>query len=135
EAIDHRIVHREADQAARVRRHEVDVLGRDELGREHEVALVLAILVVDQDHHLAGADLVEGAGDTFDRAHVCAPNSFSTCLAKISASRLTCWPIASAPSVVTSRVCGMSATENVSASTALTVSETPAIAIEPFSTM
>ena len=34
-----------------------------------------------------------------------------------------------------SRVCGMIATENVSASTALTVSDTPAIAIEPFSTM
>ena len=34
-------------------------LGRDGLGRDAEVALVLAVLVVDEDHHLAGADILE----------------------------------------------------------------------------
>ena len=48
--------HRHADQAAAVRRHEVDGLGRDLLGGDRQVAFVLAILVVDDDHHLAAAD-------------------------------------------------------------------------------
>ena len=34
-------------------------VGRDELGRDREVALVLAILVVDDDDEAAGADLLE----------------------------------------------------------------------------
>src|SRR6266699_5053923 len=50
---------READEPAPVGRHEVDVLGRDALGRDAEVALVLAILVVHEDDHAAGADLGE----------------------------------------------------------------------------
>jgi hypothetical protein len=53
----------EADEAAAVAGHEVDGLGGDELGGQGEVALVLAVLVVDHDHHAAGADLVECAGD------------------------------------------------------------------------
>ena len=43
----------QADQAAAVRGHEVDGLGRHELGGDGEVALVLAVLVVDHDHELA----------------------------------------------------------------------------------
>ena len=39
----------DADEAAALARHEVDRGGRDVLGREAEVALVLAILVVDDD--------------------------------------------------------------------------------------
>ena len=81
-------------------RHEVDALGRDELGGEHEVAFVLAIFVVDEDHHLAGADLVQCALDAFDRIHVRPSISFSTCFARISVSRLTRSPRCSAPSVV-----------------------------------
>ncbi len=82
-------------------RHEVDVLGRDELGGEHEIAFVLAIFVVDEDHHLAGADLVEGTRDAFEGGHDWPPaTSFSTCFARMSVSRLTRSPIASAPSVV-----------------------------------
>jgi hypothetical protein len=50
---------READEAAPVRRHEVDGLGRDLLRRDAEVALVLAVRVVDEDHHLAGPDILE----------------------------------------------------------------------------
>ena len=44
---------RQADEAAPVARHEVDRLGRDQIGGHHQVALVLAILVVDEDHHAA----------------------------------------------------------------------------------
>ena len=54
-------VERDADEAAPVRGHEVDGLGRDELRRHREVALVLAVLVVDEDDHLAGADVGDGA--------------------------------------------------------------------------
>ena len=43
--------HRQADQAAAVRHHEVDDVRRDLLGGNREVAFVLAILVVDDDHH------------------------------------------------------------------------------------
>ena len=43
----------EADEPARVGGHEVDRLGRRELGRDRQVALVLAILVVDDDDELA----------------------------------------------------------------------------------
>ena len=49
----------EADQAARVRRHEVDRLGGRELGRDHEVALVLAVGVVDDDDEAALADVLD----------------------------------------------------------------------------
>ena len=48
---------RQADEPAPLARHEVDRLGRDQIGGHHQVALVLAILVVDEDHHPAGADL------------------------------------------------------------------------------
>ena len=57
---------RQADQAAPVRGHEVDRLGRHLLGRHAEVALVLAVLVVDEDDHLAGADVLEGRLDRGD---------------------------------------------------------------------
>ena len=49
----------EADEAAGVRDHEVDRLGRCELGRDREVALVLAILVVDDHDEAAFADLLD----------------------------------------------------------------------------
>ena len=49
----------EADQPAPVRRHEVDGLGRDELRRDREVALVLAVLVVDDDDEPSRADLLD----------------------------------------------------------------------------
>ncbi len=58
--------HREADQAARVAGHEVDRVGRGELRGDHEVALVLPVLVVDQDEHAAVArflDQILGAGE------------------------------------------------------------------------
>ena len=51
--------HREADEAPRVARHEVDVVWLDVLRGEDEVALVLAALVVDEDHHPAVAKLLD----------------------------------------------------------------------------
>ena len=53
----------QADEAAAVAGHEVDGFGRDVLGGQGQVAFVLAVLVIDHDHHAAGADLGEGAGD------------------------------------------------------------------------
>ncbi len=50
---------READQAPRLARHEVDVLGRGELCRERQVTLVLAVLVVADDDHPARPDVLE----------------------------------------------------------------------------
>ena len=51
---------RQTDQPARVAGHEVDDLGRDLLGRAHQVAFVLAILVVDDDDHAPFADFGDG---------------------------------------------------------------------------
>ena len=55
---------RQADQAAAEARHEVDGFGRDVVGGQHEVAFVLAVFLVDQDHHAAGAHVGD---DVFDR--------------------------------------------------------------------
>ncbi len=65
--VESRTDHRHADQPAGVLAHKVDRVGRDHLGGHDEIALVLAILVVEDDHHLPGThvgdrvfDLVEG---------------------------------------------------------------------------
>ena len=50
---------RQADQAAAVLGHEVDRVGRRHLRGDDEVALILAVLVVDQDEHAAVARLVD----------------------------------------------------------------------------
>jgi hypothetical protein len=52
---------RQADQPAPVHGHEVDRLGGRLLGGDDQVALVLAVLVIDQDDHAAGGDV----GDDF----------------------------------------------------------------------
>ena len=54
---------RGAQHAARVLEHEVDVFGRDFLGGDDEVALVLAVLVVDHYHEFAVAEVLEGLLD------------------------------------------------------------------------
>ena len=54
---------RQADQAAAEARHEVDGFGRDVVGGQHQVALVLAVFLVDQDDHAAGAHVGD---DVFD---------------------------------------------------------------------
>ena len=57
---------RQADQAAPVRDHEVDGFGRDELGGHDQVALVLAVFLIDQDDDAAGAQLGDDLGDRGD---------------------------------------------------------------------
>ena len=49
----------EADEAAAVGRHEGDRLRRDELGGDREIALVLAVGVVDDDDEAARADVLD----------------------------------------------------------------------------
>ena len=53
----------QADEAPAVGGHEVDGLGGHAIGGHAEVALVLAVLVVDEDDHLAGTEVVEDLGD------------------------------------------------------------------------
>ena len=57
----------ETDQAATVRGHEVDRLGRDELRRDRQVALVLAVRVVADDDEPPGADLLDRLFDAGER--------------------------------------------------------------------
>src|SRR6185436_8197127 len=66
EALGVRLGDRHADQAAAVRGEEVDLLRGDEARGEYEVALVLAILVVDQHDDLAGLDGGDDVGDGAD---------------------------------------------------------------------
>ena len=48
--------------------HEIDGFRRDVVGGDDEVALVLAVFLIDQDHHSAGADLGDDVLDRRDRA-------------------------------------------------------------------
>ena len=59
--------HRDADDAARVLADERDVVGVGELRGEREVALVLPVLVVDDDDHPAAADVRDGLVDGRER--------------------------------------------------------------------
>jgi hypothetical protein len=51
--------HRQANQSAREPGHEVDGFGRGLFGRHAQVALVLALLVIHQDDHVAAARFLE----------------------------------------------------------------------------
>src|SRR5207344_2997114 len=126
--------------------HEVDRLGRGELGRHDEVALVLPLLGVEDDHHVAGADLLDRLGDGGEldgaarharssRGGAYGATSDSTYFASTSTSRLTARSRAPGPRVVTSMVWGISATVNASGSRSATVRLTPSTAMLPFSTM
>src|SRR5690606_19489270 len=134
-----------ADHARGVVEEEGDGLGRGELGRHDEVALVLAVLVVDDDDDLAapdGGDGVLDLGVGHQDSSVEAPpappvrqvSRRSTYFTVTSTSRLTRSPGPLRPSVVTSAVWGMTAAVNPSSSTSTTVRLTPSTAIEPFST-
>ena len=107
-------LHRQADHAARVADHERHLLGRHLLGRDDEVALVLAVLVVDDDDELAARDRVDGSFDRVEGHGVLrlAAAERSTYLAIRSTSRFTRSPGGAVPSVVTASVCGITATAN-----------------------
>ena len=59
---------RHADQSAGVLAHEVDRIGRDHRRRHHDVAFVLAVLVVEDDDHLPGPNVRDRALDRVERA-------------------------------------------------------------------
>ena len=59
ERLDALALKREADEAATVGRHEVDRIGRCHLCGDDEVALVLAVLIVDQHEHAPVAGFLD----------------------------------------------------------------------------
>src|ERR671917_238064 len=59
EAVDDLPRHRKADQTATVDGHEVDVVRSNKLGGHGQVALVLTVLVVTNDDHLALLDVLD----------------------------------------------------------------------------
>ena len=67
QALAHFARERQADQAARVAGHEVDGFGRDVVGGDDDVALVLAVFLVHQDHHAAGGEVGHDVLDRGDR--------------------------------------------------------------------
>src|SRR4029079_15825068 len=111
-------------------------LGRHQLRRHDEVALVLAVFVVDDDHQLTARDRVDGPVHPVERHRVVSVlvRRRSTYFAITSASRFTVSPTRFVPRVVTASVCGITATEHASACTAATVRLTPSTAIDPLCT-
>jgi hypothetical protein len=55
--------HRQTDEASGMVQHEVYALGSDFLGGDYKVALILAVLVIHEHNHSAGAQFVEGFFD------------------------------------------------------------------------
>ena len=131
---------RQADQPASLLGHEVDRLGGDELRGHRQVALVLAVLVVADDDHLALADVLDRLLDRrerrLDRAHDRAVAiSLSTYFASTSTSRFTVVPACAAPRFVRSqRLWYQRDGKGMRSPSSATVSDTPSTAIDPFST-
>src|SRR5207249_10914565 len=102
--------HGYTDEAAAVLGHEVDGLRRDLVGGHDEIALVLAILVVDDHEDASRADLLGGRLDARKPRHV-APLSASDRTRYLpirSASTFVACPGLSRPSVVAASVYGIS---------------------------
>ena len=59
-------LHGDADDAASVRRHEIDMVRRDKRGGHDQVAFILAVSVIYDDDQATLADLVEDLGDRVD---------------------------------------------------------------------
>ena len=60
----------QADEAAPVRRHVVDVFGADFFGGHDQVTFVLAIFIIDHDDHLAGRNVGDDVFDVAERRRV-----------------------------------------------------------------
>jgi hypothetical protein len=56
-------VHGQADEPPAMRLHEGDGLGGDEVRGDDEVALVLAVGIVHQNHHFALGHVLDGLGN------------------------------------------------------------------------
>src|SRR5207249_7875399 len=117
---------RQADQPARVCRHEIDHRGGDLLGGADQVSLIFTVLVVGHDHQLAGANVR-------DRLfYLAVLHSCLTYFPRTSPSTCTRSPTSSAPSVVCSRVNGISEICTLSApGRSLIVRLTPSTVIAP----
>ena len=125
--------HGNADQAAAVLRHEVHRFRRDPVGRHHEVAFVLAILVVHDEEEAPLSDLLDALLDGRKRDHVVPLNASERTryLPITSASMFVACPGLSRPSVVTASVCGINITSKLSSPNAATVRLTPSTATDP----
>src|SRR3989475_7495522 len=118
---------RQADQPAPMRRHKIDHLGGDLLGRADQVALVLAVLIVRHDDELPRADVRDRP------LYRSVPHSCLTYLPTRSPSTCTRSPTRSAPSVVCARVNGIRAICTRSGpGSALIVRLTPSTVIDPW---
>src|SRR2546427_6931012 len=118
---------RQADQPAPMRRHKIDHLGGDLLGRADQVALVLAVLIVRHDDELPRADVRDRP------LYRSVPHSCLTYLPTRSPSTCTRSPTRSAPSVVCARVKGIRAICTRSGpGSALIVRLTPSTVIDPW---
>src|SRR5262249_2536457 len=127
-----------ADQPAAILRHEVDGIRGHPVRGHEEIALVLAILVVDHDQDAAGAHLrhclLDGRECPFVGRHRPPPWSRRkrcTYLPIMSISKVPCLAGLSCPSVVWASVCGITMISNACSSSAATVRLTPSTAIEP----
>ncbi len=145
EPVEHVGRHRHADHPAGVADRERHQL-RSRLGRgEDDVALVLAVLVVDDHDRLPRGDVGDRLLHIVE-AHSTAVESvvgglvghcftiFSTYFAITSTSRFTRSPACLKPNVVRARVSGIRLTVNDSGSTSTTVREMPSTVIDPFGT-
>ena len=56
----------QANKAAAMLGHEIDVGGSGELCAQHQIAFVFAVFLVNQDHHAALADFIDDFGDGAD---------------------------------------------------------------------
>src|SRR5213594_4441810 len=126
--------HRHADEAAAVLGHEVDRLRRDLVGGHHEIALVLAVLVVNDHEDAPLADLLDRLLDGRKPRHV-APLSASDrtrYLPITSASTFVACPGLSRPRVVAPSVYGISITSKLMSPSPATVRLTPSTATDPW---
>src|SRR5262249_28008464 len=98
-------------------------------------ALVLAILVIYDDHHPAVLDVYKRVFNGCQLHGVSRFNIRSTYLAMISNSRFTVSPAAARFRFVFSNVCGIIAMSSTGGLTTATVRLMPSTAMEPFSTI
>src|SRR5690606_5070036 len=119
QAVGHPLLERQADHAAGVADHEGDALLGGERRGQDQVALVLAVLVVDEDQGAPGAQLREEPGHAGElrlglagapgRSSAWRSSCWrSRCLASTSLSTFTRGRGSSSPRVVTASVCGTS---------------------------
>src|SRR4030095_6474837 len=127
--------HRETDQSAAMRGHEINRVRRDFVRRNHEIAFVLAVLVIHNDDEPAVLNVEECVFYRCKFHAVSRCSMRSTYFAITSYSRLTMSPVFTCRRFVFSNVCGIIAISTVESCIAATVRLMPSMAMEPFSTI